>query len=147
MDYKLVNNINTRNRRNLRISTKHRKYKIRLKISQKKQDLEKCVGDILDFCQNIKNESCCVCYEKTRDKLPCGHSLCNNCINEIKNHDNLLISCPYCRWEPDNINDFEAKRLNIESIIENHGFNIFLTCVKLTKNYLHSTKFNELKSN
>ena len=47
-----------------------------------------------------KNNTCCVCYEKTNTKTLCEHSLCNRCWSKIEinnDEDEKNIPCPLCR--------------------------------------------------
>lgn len=50
-------------------------------------------------CETIKvdkTDVCCVCYEKTDSKTPCGHTLCNRCWSKIEK-DEDDCPCPMCR--------------------------------------------------
>jgi hypothetical protein len=63
------------------------------------QHLEMSVVDKTVFIKSGKNCSmkssttdiCCVCYEDTKFRTMCNHSLCVNCISSVK------MQCPMCR--------------------------------------------------
>lgn len=40
----------------------------------------------------LYSQECCVCYDKTRDTLRCGHHLCLVCESSMKE-----LKCPLCR--------------------------------------------------
>jgi hypothetical protein len=54
-------------------------------------------------CETIKVDKtgvCCVCYEKTDTKTPCGHTLCNRCwckIEKDEKDEDAPMPCPLCR--------------------------------------------------
>lgn len=50
----------------------------------------KILEETKDMNQKEKPE-CCVCYNQTHFKTVCGHSVCFDCINGVKNQ------CPICR--------------------------------------------------
>ena len=43
----------------------------------------------------LKNEVCCICYDKKVDKMfiPCRHFMCSSCIDKLEKDSN----CPFCR--------------------------------------------------
>jgi len=42
---------------------------------------------------------CCVCYDETRKKTKCGHSLCYECWNGIMRTNLGNMKCPMCRTQ------------------------------------------------
>jgi len=59
---------------------------------------ESTMLDFLKTLQNVKvGSECCVCYEKTRFKTLCSHSLCIPCISQMKGNTEGFIECPMCR--------------------------------------------------
>ena len=40
---------------------------------------------------------CIVCFEETKDKTNCNHSLCKECKGKL-----ITMKCPYCRQELEN---------------------------------------------
>ena len=42
----------------------------------------------------LTTQECCVCYDKTADKLRCGHHLCLVCESSMKE-----LKCPLCRQD------------------------------------------------
>jgi hypothetical protein len=69
-------------------------------------DIYKAIDDVFSSiaCPTVVvdcMQECSVCYEKTRTKTKCNHSLCNRCwskIEEVKDEDgDLTTPCPICR--------------------------------------------------
>jgi hypothetical protein len=58
-------------------------------------------------CDNIKktcSDECCVCYNKTKTKTSCKHSLCVRCWSKMYNDiecpdDDDCVKCPMCRQD------------------------------------------------
>ena len=48
-----------------------------------------------EYTQDEEDE-CCVCYEKTKQSIECGHIICDDCIKKIMDHSKT-IACPMCR--------------------------------------------------
>lgn len=44
-----------------------------------------------------QNNVCCICFEKTRDRLKCGHCTCEDCLKKWEKYN----SCPVCRAKLD----------------------------------------------
>ena len=45
----------------------------------------------------IKDEICCICYEKNVDKtfIPCKHNFCSSCVEKLEKNS----KCPFCRGD------------------------------------------------
>lgn len=41
-----------------------------------------------------KYEECCICYDPTRERLGCEHSVCVDCLHRMRKAE-----CPVCRRE------------------------------------------------
>lgn len=82
---------------------KFNKFEGNLQTDTKDKDI---LPFIKQFChhENVKTsfEDCCVCYETTKTKTMCGHSLCMLCWEKMpftrgENDEDPMQRCPICR--------------------------------------------------
>ena len=63
--------------------------------------LDSLVGLSMSRYEEHPCEECCVCYDNTRCRTYCGHSLCNGCYWEMVRvrTPGSLVNCPMCRTQ------------------------------------------------
>ena len=80
---------------------KFEKYTGRLVASEGGERYE--IESWLDFVKDIENiktqgcEDCCVCKDKTLTTTLCGHTLCYECWEQIREDEDDCMLCPLCR--------------------------------------------------
>jgi hypothetical protein len=56
---------------------------------------------MFDFLMDLNNlkigEECCVCHDKTTNKVICKHTICTPCLVQLKPTEDNDINCPLCR--------------------------------------------------
>jgi hypothetical protein len=103
------------------ISNKYNNIKYHLQKSYNIVETDLLQYDVA-HCVNPNNQlneyTCCICLYLLNDPilLPCNHTICNNCIDSIKNN-----SCPICRRKY-NLNNIIVDQ-NMKNIMDNIDVN------------------------
>lgn len=62
--------------------------------------IDRLVGLAMSKYEQHPCDECCVCYDTTRCRTYCGHSVCNGCYWEmVRVRGGNLVKCPMCRTQ------------------------------------------------